>query len=303
LDVNDLTHVINYNLPDVANHYTHRSGRTGRAGKAGISIAIVHMHEIYRLGIIERIIKQRFEHKQVPSARDVCQKQLADLLEQIKQLPAEDRRLDPFLPAINAALGEMTREELVRRFMLMAFGRTLDYYKNAPDLNARTQHRPASHGQYAQERGARYERAAPAGRGPHANERGERGPRHARAPQESTQPPGEVVRLQINFGHRNGLTPAGLISMINRATPGPMLRLGRIKVMESVSVFEMFERDARMLVPEMNQCEMEGRPIRVVPVSSFAHGGDTRPAHPPCHDAPPAHKREHKPHRTPHPHE
>ena len=301
LDVTDLTHVINYNLPDVANHYTHRSGRTGRAGKAGISIAIVHMHETYRLGIIERIIKQRFEHKQVPSARDVCQKQLAALLERIKQLPVEDRRLDAFMPAINAALGTMTREELTHRLMLMEFGRTLDYYKNAPDLNARTQSRPAGHGQY-QDRGDRHERPAP-----HAShergERSERVPRHERAPQESKQPTGEVVRLQINFGHRNGLTPAGLISLINRATPGPMLRLGRIKVMESVSVFEMYDRDARMLVPELNRCEVDGRDIHVVPVSSFAHGGDTRPAHPPRHEGAPPYKQERKPHRAAHPHE
>ena len=311
LDVNDLTHVINYNLPDVANHYTHRSGRTGRAGKAGISIAIVHMHETYRLGIIERIIKHRFEHKQVPSARDVCQKQLATLLERIKQLPAEDRRLDAFMPAINAALGNMTREELMRRFMLMEFGRTLDYYKNAPDLNARTQSRPMSHGQY-QERGDRYERATPASRAPYAHERHERAdhgerperaPRHTRTPQEDTQLPGEVVRLQINFGHRNGMTPAGLISLINRATPGPMLRLGRIKVMESVSVFEMYDRDARGLVPELNQREMDGRPVKVVPVSGFAHGGDTRPAHPPRDNSAPPFKREHKAHRTAHPKE
>jgi ATP-dependent RNA helicase DeaD len=289
LDVNDLTHVINYNLPDVANHYTHRSGRTGRAGKAGISIAIVHMHETYRLGIIERIIKQHFVHKAVPSARDVCQKQLADLLERIKKLPTDDRRLEPFMPAINEALGDMTREDMIRRFILMEFGRTLDYYKNAPDLNARTQSRPASYSQNTYERGDRYERAAPASRAPQAHERSdrpergerpERSTRHERGG-ESDQAPGEVVRLQINFGHRNGLTPAGLISLINRATPGPMLRLGRIKVMESASVFEMYECDARALVPELNQREIDGRPVQVVPVSSFAHGGDTRPAHPP----------------------
>ncbi|TAN37088.1 MAG: DEAD/DEAH box helicase [Verrucomicrobia bacterium] len=283
LDVNDLTHVINYNLPDVATHYTHRSGRTGRAGKAGISIAIVHMHETYRLGIIERIIKQQFEHKQVPSARDVCQKQLVKLLEQIKQLPADDRRLEPFMAVINAQLGDMTREEMIRRFMLMEFGRTLDYYKNAPDLNARMQHRPASHGAYPHERSERHERGA-------RHERQERG-----VP-ESNQPPGEVVRLQINLGHRNGLTPSGLISLINRATPGPKLHLGRIKVMESASVFEMYERDARMLVPEMNQCEVDGRALHVVPVSNFAHGGSIRPSHP-------ARKHEHRPHRTTHHHD
>ena len=336
LDVNDLTHVINYNLPDVANHYTHRSGRTGRAGKTGISIAIVHMHETYRLGIIERIIKQHFVHKEVPSARDVCQKQLATLLEKIKQLPADDRRLEPFMPTINTALADMTREEMIRRLMLMEFGRTLDYYKNAPDLNARTQSRPSSYQQQSYDRGDRYERGAPASRAPYAqareerprperneryerSERPERSSRPPREAQESNQEPGEVIRLQINFGHRNGLTPAGLISLINRSTPGPMLRLGRIKVMESVSVFEMYDRDARALVPEMNQREIDGRPIQVVPVSSFAHGGDTRPAHPSPRPSPAQaprsvvpgprgpeyapRKYEHKAHRSPHAHE
>ena len=279
LDVNNLTHVINYNLPDVATHYTHRSGRTGRAGKAGVSIAIVHMHETYRLGIIERIIKQRFEHKQVPSGRDVCESQLIGLLQRIKQLNVDDRQLAPFMPAINEILGDMPREELLNRLVMQEFGRFLNYYKNAPDLNAHEQHRPARHEKHSQDRQQRHAPMEPK--------------------PEFDQASGEVVRLQINFGHRNGVTPAGLISLINRAMPGPKLHLGRIKVMESVSVFEMYAPDAQKVMDELNQVEVDGRDVHVVPVSSFAHQPDrgaARPAHGGGHSS---RKHEHRSYRAP----
>ncbi|MCX6995530.1 MAG: DbpA RNA binding domain-containing protein, partial [Kiritimatiellaeota bacterium] len=117
--------------------------------------------------------------------------------------------------------------------------------------------------------------------------------RPGQAPAAPTPADGEVVRLQINFGHRHGLTPAGLISLVNRVTRGPKLRLGRIKVMESVSVFEMFDHDAQLLVPELNQFEVDGRDVQVVTVDNFAHQ-DAEIRHP-------RYERDHR--RRPHPHE
>ncbi|MCX6995529.1 MAG: DEAD/DEAH box helicase, partial [Kiritimatiellaeota bacterium] len=135
LDVTDLTHVINYNLPDVANHYTHRSGRTGRAGKTGVSIALVHLHETSRLRYIEQLIKKSFVRKPVPTGREVCEAQLLGLLERIRQLDVTDRQLDPYLPTINRVLGDLPREDLLQRLIRMEFGRFLNDYRNAPDLN------------------------------------------------------------------------------------------------------------------------------------------------------------------------
>jgi len=275
LDVTDLTHVINYNLPDVANHYTHRSGRTGRAGKTGISIALVHLHETSRLRIIEQLTKKPFVRKPVPTGRAVCEAQLLSLLERIRQLDVTDRQLDLYLPTINRLLGDLPREDLVQRLIRMEFGRFLKDYQNAPDLNVQ-EHRPTHGGKAAHGRPLR----------------------SGQAPEAPTPADGDVVRLQINFGHRHGLTPAGLISLINRVTRGPKLRLGRIKVMESVSVFEMFPRDAQVLVPELNEYEVDGRDVRVVTVDNFAHQ-DAEVRHPRhTHDSA---RRPHGHERKPHP--
>ena len=118
LDVDDLTHVVNFDLPGDPDVYTHRSGRTGRAGKAGVSIVLVHMREDYKIRAIERIMNKRFEYKPVPGGREVCEAQLVAHLERIKNMDVGDASIEPFLPKINEVLGDMTREEIIRRFAL-----------------------------------------------------------------------------------------------------------------------------------------------------------------------------------------
>ncbi|MBT3193555.1 MAG: DEAD/DEAH box helicase, partial [Verrucomicrobia bacterium] len=141
LDINDLTHVINYQLPDDLESYTHRSGRTGRAGKAGISVVLIHMREQTKIRIIEQRLGKRFEHKKVPSGRQVCEAQLYHLISRAKDVTVDDSQIDPYLPEINRMLEGLSTEDLVKRFVSLEFNRFLSYYKDAPDLNV--QERPA----------------------------------------------------------------------------------------------------------------------------------------------------------------
>ena len=243
LDVDDLTHVVNYDLPGDPDVYTHRSGRTGRAGKAGVSIVLVHMREDYKIRAIERIMNKSFEHKQVPGGREVCEAKLLALLEELKRIDLSKGEIEPFMPAINAALGEAPRDEIIRRFALRELDRVLRYYRNAPDLNvSRTPGRA--------DRGPRPERTGPVG-----------------------EPlGGEVVRIRVNIGGRNGLTPPLLISVINRSTPGPKLRLGRIRIMEQDSVFEVSPESAGVILPNLNRAEFHGRQVRAVVEQDPTHG-------------------------------
>ncbi|MGB3948889.1 MAG: DEAD/DEAH box helicase [Bacteroidia bacterium] len=136
IDVQDVTHVINYALPDEIENYTHRSGRTARAGKTGVSIAIINMKEIGKIRIIERIIKTKFTQAKVPTGFEVCEKQLFSLVKKIHNVEVNEKAIEAYLPNIYDELKDLTREDIIKRFVSTEFNRFLDYYKNAPDLNA-----------------------------------------------------------------------------------------------------------------------------------------------------------------------
>jgi ATP-dependent RNA helicase DeaD len=249
LDVDDLTHVINYDLPGDPDVYTHRSGRTGRAGRSGISIVLVHMREDYKLRIIEKIMNKRFEHKPVPTGRQVCEAQLAGLLEKIKKIePAEIAQLDPYLPKINEILADMPRDEIIKRFVSGEFKKFLEYYKNAPEVNVEVHHG------HRDERPGRRER-----------------PESIREPFQ-----GPVASLRVNIGRMNGLTVPALIGLINRATPGPMLKLGRIRIMERDSVFEVAADAAEILLSNLNKASFNNRPVKCVGEHGESRGGGHR---------------------------
>jgi ATP-dependent RNA helicase DeaD len=135
LDVNDLTHVINYNLPDENELYVHRSGRTGRAGKSGISLSILHMREKHKLRSVENIIGKKFEKKLVPSGKEICEKQLFNLVEKMEKVEIDESQITPFLDVIYKKLEWLSREDLIKKFLSLEFNRFLSYYKNAKDLN------------------------------------------------------------------------------------------------------------------------------------------------------------------------
>jgi ATP-dependent RNA helicase DeaD len=259
LDVNELTHVIHYNLPDEAELYTHRSGRTGRAGREGTSIVLIHYREENRLRVIERILKKPFMHKRLPSGQDVCAARLTGLIEAVKQIDPGDGRLDPFMPAIHKQLGEMSRDDVIKRFVLKDFDKMLAYYKTAPDLNA-----AAGHGGYPV--GDRRDPGVRRDQGGRRDQRDRRdqGERRPGAEHGRDVADADVVQLRINLGRRNSLTPPDLITLINRATPGPMLRVGRIHITESASFFEMMRPDAERILPALNRTTVGPRAVRVV---------------------------------------
>ena len=268
LDVDDLTHVINYDLPGDPDVYTHRSGRTGRAGRSGISIVLVHMREDYKIRAIERIMNKRFEHKPVPTGKEVCEAQLIGLLEKIKSIdPAETTQLDAYLPKINEVLADMPREDIIKRFVLGDFKRFVEYYKNAPEVTVQV-----GHGRH-DERGQQRER-----------------PESIREPFQ-----GSVVSLRVNVGKMNGLTVPALISLINRATPGPMLKLGRIRIMDQTSIFEVAAGADEILIPNLSRSNFNNRPIKCVHESREYHGGAPRHRDNREHPGRPEHFRKKKP--------
>jgi ATP-dependent RNA helicase DeaD len=135
LDVSDLTHVINYNLPDELEIYIHRSGRTGRAGKSGISISILHTRETNKIKTLQKMAGKTFERKMIPGGKEICRKQLFNLVDRVEKVELNDSQIDEFLPEINSKLSWLNREDLIKHFVSVEFNRFLSYYKDAPDLN------------------------------------------------------------------------------------------------------------------------------------------------------------------------
>jgi ATP-dependent RNA helicase DeaD len=135
IDVVDLSHIINYNLPDDNEYYTHRSGRTGRAGKSGISIVIVNLKEIFKIKQIERQIGKKFELVKIPTGSEVCEKQLYHLVDKVKNTEIQHQEISAFLPAVYEKLKGISREEIIQQFVSAEFNRFLSYYRNAPDIN------------------------------------------------------------------------------------------------------------------------------------------------------------------------
>ena len=138
VDVNDLTHVINYNLPDDAEIYTHRSGRTGRAGRNGISISIIHMRELYRIKQLEKRLKKKFSRRMIPTGDEVCTAQLFSLISRVRNAEVDHEHIDQYLPQIYEILEGMTYQDLIKHFVSLEFNRFLNYYRDAPDLNSGT---------------------------------------------------------------------------------------------------------------------------------------------------------------------
>ena len=269
LDVNDLTHIINYDLPSDPDVYTHRSGRTGRAGKAGVSIVLVHMRENYKIRAIERIMNKRFENKQVPSGREVCEAQLVALLEKIKNAEVPDAQLDAYLPKINEVLGDLTREDLIKRMVGRDFSRILSYYKDAHELNVPPH-------------------SAPRERGPQREHRDQRDePRPERSAPPRGDDSGELVTVRINIGRRNAINPPTLISLINRSTPGPMLKLGRISITENDTLFEVQASGVEKLLANLNKVQHGERQVSAVIDNQSGHINPDRRPRPQHGDRPP----------------
>lgn len=226
LDVESLTHVINHKLPDQIENYTHRSGRTGRAGKKGISVALVSRREKERIRHIERTIKQKFVHNQVPSIKEICENQLMHLTDRVNAIDVKTSKIDDFLPSIYEKLEGLTREELIQKFISLEFNPFLDYYQNAGDLNS-----------------------------PSFRE-------NSRTVKGTSE---NMTRFFINIGRRDSLNPAKLIGFINDQNIVDNIEIGAIEILDTFSFFEAdknFQEQTLSSFAE-NQPEFRGRRVNI----------------------------------------
>ena len=230
IDVNDLTHVINYNLPDDPEVYTHRSGRTGRAGQKGTSIAIIHRREMNRIRSIERMIKKEFIPTLVPTGREICENQLFYLIDKVQKVEVDHEQIDSYLPAIYKKLESLSREELIKHFVSAEFNRFLDYYKDAQDLNVPV------------------------------NEKKERGKRDRDQRDGQT----EFSKFFINVGSHHKLSPARLMGLINEQTPKKGMAIGKIDITDRFAIFEADARYEKDLLKGFKKgVTFEGNPVHV----------------------------------------
>lgn len=259
LDVNNLTHVINYNLPDDIENYTHRSGRTGRAGKKGISVAIIHSRERNRIRSIEKQINRTFVQMPVPTGLEVCQAQLFSTVHKIKEATENVNRdqIAPYLPTIMDELKDLSREDLIINFVSQEFNRFLEYYKDAPDLNLGVAGDKRKERDREKKRGERSERS----------ERGDRGER--RRDRKSSGNAEDMTRLKINMGSRDGFTPKRVLGLINDTTDSHDIDVHGIEITNRYSFFDV----DKSVVPDMMEAfrrrgdeielqEVEDRPSR-----------------------------------------
>ncbi|MBU0483464.1 MAG: DEAD/DEAH box helicase [Proteobacteria bacterium] len=247
LDVNDLTHIINYNLPDDTSNYTHRSGRTGRAGRTGISIAIINMKERFKINEIEKMLNKKFKQGRIPSGVEICKKQLVRLIDVVTKVEVNHDQIDPLYAEIAEKFESMDREELVKRFVSVEFNRYLEYYKNAPDLNV-------SGGDK---------------KGPLKNDRS-RGESTS-----SANRPQQFTRFFLNVGRRQGITPQDLIAKINGIPGGGRIKVGKIEILRNSALLEADSKFTSQILDTFGQAQ-----INTNTISIEVAGGGNRPTSP-----------------------
>lgn len=231
LDVNDLTHVINYGLPDDTESYTHRSGRTGRAGKTGISIAIINLREKGRMKEIEHIIKKRFEVSVLPSGQEICQQQLIKVIDDIEKVKVNEEEIETFLPGIYRKLDWLDKEDLIKRVVSLEFNRFLDYYKNAPEIEQ-----------------------------PKANEKKSEAKESRKGDKEKVGRKAEkgYTRLFLNLGKTDGFYTNQIIDLVNRNLRKERIQIGRIDLMQNFSFFEVIQEQAPQVLKALNKVVLSG---------------------------------------------
>ena len=250
LDVSDLTHVINYNLPDDVEIYTHRSGRTGRANKSGVSVSIIHSRERNRIRDIERMIKKTFRQETIPNGIDICKRQLFHLIERMETVDVNSGEIDPFMPHVVSKLEYLSKDEIIRRFVSLEFNRFLDYYKNAEDLNL-PEH-PTRGGDRREGRSDRSDRPERAGRG----DRDGGGDRR----RDGGSKRGQRVRLKLNIGTRENANTRSVLSSINEVTNDKSISIGDIEITQKFTFFDVFADQADKVLSAFSS---NGGPLEV----------------------------------------
>ncbi len=240
LDVEDLTHVINYGLPDDVENYTHRSGRTGRAGKRGTSISIIHVREKHKVRVIEKVIGKSFEAGILPEPKEICTKQLYRVIDELERTEVDEAQIAPFLPEVFRKLEWLSKEDVIKRVVSREFGRFLSYYANAPEIVQPTE-------------GRRKGEKAPAESRPRSERRQGSGPREAEA---------GYRRLFINLGKRDNFYAREIINLVNRYVKGKV-EIGRIDLTTNCSFFEVPEGEADYVMKKMGKARVGDRQVVV----------------------------------------
>ncbi|MBQ4003665.1 MAG: DEAD/DEAH box helicase [Bacteroidaceae bacterium] len=237
LDVDDLSHVINYGMPDDVENYTHRSGRTGRAGKKGTSICIIHVREKGKIRLVEKVIRKEFVQGTLPDPKDICAKQLYHVIDEIERVEVEEEEIAPFMSEVQKRWEWLDKDDLIRRVLSREFGRFLRYYANAPEIeDVRTAKKDAGEAS-GKTRGSRKRK------GDHTAEEG-------------------YVRLFLNAGKIDGMFAREIIGLINSHVKGDKVEIGRIDLMRNFSFVEVAEKDAARVVKAMRHgVTVKGRSI------------------------------------------
>ncbi len=207
LDVNDLTHVINYNLPDDLEVYVHRSGRTGRAGKSGVSISIIHTREVSKIRSLGKMLRKDIERKNVPGGEEICEKQLFNLIDKVEKVEVDEKLIGQYMTDIYKKLEWLEREDLIKHFVSVEFNRFLNYYKNAPDLNVKANERERVRGERDDKPGRRVSNA-------------------------------KFQRFHINVGSNHNINAGHIIGMINDFNPRLKIEIGKIDILRNFSFFD-----------------------------------------------------------------
>lgn len=219
LDVSDLTHVINYNLPDDVEIYTHRSGRTGRANKKGISVSIIHTRERHRIRDIERSIKKEFKQLQVPNGMDICKRQLFHLIDKMENVTVNEEQINPFMEQIFKKLQYLSKEDVLKHFVSLEFNRFLEYYKDAPDINVQEKQRNRD----KEEGNSRRERQ-----------------KNGEKTESKRAKRGQKVRLKMAVGEKQNATPRMILGIINDTTNDKSISIGDIEITNKFTFFDVY---------------------------------------------------------------
>jgi ATP-dependent RNA helicase DeaD len=238
LDVNDLTHVINYNLPDDPEIYIHRSGRTGRAGKRGVSITLIHMREKGKLRDVERKVDKKFVQVPVPNGKEICEKQLFSLIDKVEKVEVKDEQIAQFMPVIYKKLAWLDREELIKHFVSLEFNRFLKYYQNTKDINVdESRHSERD-----------FERS---------------GKRREKGKKDRKRKGYDFTRFFFSLGKKNGINKRAIIDLINQNTPGKSIEIGNIEVLKGFSFFEIDSSYQNDIVKAFKKARFNGQKVNI----------------------------------------
>ncbi|MDE5902093.1 MAG: DEAD/DEAH box helicase [Muribaculaceae bacterium] len=238
LDVDDLTHVINYGLPDDVAVYTHRSGRTGRANKTGVSVAIIHSREKGKLREIEKIIGKDFEYRKVPTPEHIIEKQLYNLADRLERVEVDEAEIAKYLPGVRKKLEWLSEEDLLKRVLSLEFNRLLQYYQNMPDIDLNE----------AEKSGRR--------------ERGEKRQRGEKLDKDRRTAPDGMERLMLNIGKSQGFFPGNLMELVNKSVNGPKPEIGRIDLLPDYTLFDVRKDDAHRILEGLKNTDFFGQRLR-----------------------------------------